>query len=224
MATPHKKSITFTLIGCLLVIGALIHRKAGFKSELEAQTTTLAFQTNMLRSLNEIDQTRRQNIAKILDVLERYNSGLSGTLKQQIASEIWDASLRYENLDVDLICAIITHESALTWNPKVVSPVGAMGLMQIMPATGEFLARIEGLKWTTAEDVLLDPVLNIRLGCRYLASMIELYDVDGGLAAYNGGGRRVEMWLARNRDNGILFKETRKYVPAVLSLYEEFKN
>jgi len=224
LGTPHKKSITVVLLACLLLTGSLIVRKARLKSGLEAQTKTLVIQATMLNSLNKVDLRRRQNIEKVLAVIERYNPGLSDTLKKQIASEIWDASLRYENLDVDLICAIITHESALSWNPTVVSPVGALGLMQVMPATGEFLARIEGVEWTSAQEVLFDPILNIRLGSRYLSSMIELYDIDGGLAAYNGGGRQVEMWLARNRDNAVLYKETRDYVPAVLSLYEEFKN
>lgn len=224
MGTPYKKSITVVLLACLILVGALIARKARLTGQVEAHAATLMKEVNRLRSLNKVDQSRRQNITKVRDVIERYNPGLSDPLKLQIASEIWDASLRYENLDVDLICAIITHESALTWNPRVVSPVGAMGLMQVMPATGAFLAHIEGMEWTSAEEVLFDPVLNIRLGSRYLASMIELYDIDGGLAAYNGGGKRVELWLARNRDNGVLFEETRNYVPAVLSLYEEFKN
>ena len=95
--------------------------------------------------------------------------------------------------------------------------------MQVMPETGKFLAKIEGLNWDSAEAVLFNPVYNIRLGSKYLSKLIEMYQVDGGLAAYNGGGRRAEMWLAHNRANGVLFKETQNYVPAVLSLYDEFR-
>jgi soluble lytic murein transglycosylase len=96
--------------------------------------------------------------------------------------------------------------------------------MQIMPGTGKFLARMAGLKWTSAEDILFDPVINIRLGCHYLSHLIELYEVDGGLAAYNGGGQKAALWLSKGRARGVLYQETQNYVPAVLALYDEFKN
>lgn len=224
MGEFHKNTITIFLIGCLILVGIAIVQKAHVNGKLEDRAAVLSAKANVLGALNEIDQTRRQNLAKVVDVINRFNQDMSTGQKYQIASEICEASIKYDNLDVDLICAIITHESALTWDPEVVSPVGAMGLMQVMPATGKFLANIEGLEWTTAEDVLFDPVINIRLGSHYLSSLIELYDVDGGLAAYNGGGKRAEMWLAQNRAHGILFEETQNYVPAVLSLYEEFRN
>ncbi len=54
--------------------------------------------------------------------------------------------------------------------------------------------------------------------------MIELYETDGGLAAYNGGGKRAALWLAKNRAKGVLYEGTQKFVLAVLSLYEEFRD
>ncbi|MFQ5641193.1 MAG: lytic transglycosylase domain-containing protein, partial [bacterium] len=125
---------------------------------------------------------------------------------------------------IDLICATITHESAFTWDRSVTSPVGAMGLMQIMPETGYFLSKLEGVIWTTPEDILYNPTLNIRLGCRYLSRLIELYNLDDGLAAYNGGERQVVKWLASGRDNTVLFEETREYVPSILKLYNTYRN
>ena len=133
-------------------------------------------------------------------------------------------SVKYPNLDVNLICATITHESARTWDPKVVSKAGAMGLMQIMPATGKWLSKYEGISWTGAEEVLFDPIYNIRLGTRYLSALIETYDLEGGLAAYNGGDKRVKLWLANDKADGILWPETRAYIPFVLNLYDEFKS
>ena len=192
--------------------------------EVEARTAQLLQEAKQLQAMVKVDQERQRNIEKVLRVLNRFNPDMPEETKRAIAEEIHIASVKYDNLDVDLICATITHESAFTWEPTVVSPVGALGLMQVMPETGEFLARIEGVEWKDAKAVLFDPVLNIRLGSRYLSSLIELYDVDGGLAAYNGGGKRVEMWLAQNRAEGILFPETQQYVPAVLELYNEFKN
>ena len=126
-------------------------------------------------------------------------------------------------MDVHLISAIITHESAYKWDPKVVSKKGAMGLMQVMPETAKTLVEFEGIEWTTPEEILFDPVINIRLGCKYLSGMIKLYEIDGGLAAYNGGWKRAALWLARNRADGVLYKETQNYIPTVLSLYEKFR-
>lgn len=174
--------------------------------------------------ISEIYKARKSNIQKIVNICDRYNKELSSEQKLNIATEIYEMSIKYTNLDVDLICATITHESAKTWRPDVVSQAGAMGLMQIMPATGAFLAQEEGISWTTAEEVLFNPIKNIRLGCRYLSSLVADYKVDGGLAAYNGGPKRAAMWISSGKDDNILWEETRGYIPAIISLYEKYRN
>ncbi len=169
-----------------------------------------------------IDNERQTSIEKIVKIISRYNKKMDETTETAIANEIYVMSRKFPNLNIDFICATITHESAKTWDPKITSKVGAMGLMQVMPTTGAFLAVEEGLEWTSA-DMLYDPITNIRLGCRYLSEMVKMYEKDGGLAAYNGGPKRAEMWLAANRNNKILYAETRAYVPAVMKLYKEFR-
>ena len=179
-----------------------------------------------LRTTMNLDSKRQYEIQRIVKIINQYNSNMSADDKFKIANEIYKMSTKYTNLNVDLICATITHESALTWKNDIVSPVGAMGLMQIMPQTGEQLAGEEGVKWTTAEKVLFDPIVNIRLGCRYLSDLIHQYEIDGGLAAYNGGEKRAALWI-KNRNHKtdwtILWEETRSYVPAILKLYEKFQ-
>ena len=174
--------------------------------------------------LNSINSERQNSIDKVMKIISRYNRKMDDSLAYAIANEIYLMSQKYPNLNVDFIAATITHESAQTWSPTVTSKVGAMGLMQVMPATGAFLAVEEGIRWSSATSILYDPILNIRLGCRYLNELVGLYEKDGGLAAYNGGPRRAEMWIAANRNNKILWKETRDYVPAVLKLYEQFRS
>jgi len=179
-----------------------------------------------LRATMNLNSQRQYVIQRIIKIIDQYNKKMTIEEKYRIANEIYKMSMKYSNLNVDLICATITHESALTWKADIVSPVGALGLMQIMPQTGEILANKEGIKWTTPEDILFDPIYNIRLGCRYLSSLIHHYEIDGGLAAYNGGEKRAALWL-KNRNNKtdwtILWEETRTYVPAVLKLYEKFQ-
>ncbi len=170
------------------------------------------------------DRVRRQSIGKIKEIIRTYNQSLNGETSDRIADTVHEMSVKYDNLDVDLICATITHESARTWDPQVVSPVGALGLMQIMPGTGRLMSQHANVAWTTAERVLFEPVTNIRLGCRYLSMLIELYSIDGGLAAYNGGAVRAKKWLASGRNDEVLYEETRDYIPAVLKLYDTFRN
>ncbi len=179
-----------------------------------------------LRATMNLNSKRQYEIQRIIKIIDQYNTSMVADEKCKIATEIYKMSAKYTNLNVDLICATITHESALTWKNDVVSPVGAMGLMQIMPQTGEILAQEEGIIWTSAEEILFNPIINIRLGCRYLSNLIHQYEIDGGLAAYNGGEKRAALWI-KNRNHKtdwtILWEETRSYVPAILKLYEKFQ-
>jgi len=88
-------------------------------------------------------------------------------------------------VDPLLVVAVIRTESA--FNAYAVSGVGAMGLMQMMPTTGSFLATQRG---TTIRhrQTLFDAELNIELGTAYLASLLrEFGTVEAALLAYNGG-------------------------------------
>jgi soluble lytic murein transglycosylase-like protein len=107
-----------------------------------------------------------------------------------------------------LLAAVVQAESG--FSPNAVSPRGAVGLMQIRPATG----RIYG-----ARD-LTDPRVNMDAGCRYLRSLLETYsgDMELALAAYNAGPAAVERY-----DGVPPFKETRAYVEKVLARYERYQ-
>ncbi len=190
----------------------------------QTEVSNIASKLEIGKQWARIDSSRHVGMTKITGIINRYNNEMPTDLRQQIAEEIYRMSQKYPNLNIDFILATITHESAKTWEPTVTSYVGAMGLMQIMPSTGAYLAVKEGVEWTSAEDILYDPILNIRLGCRYLHDLVQVYQHDGGLAAYNGGPKRAEMWIESNRNNNILFAETRDYVPAILKLYAEFQN
>jgi len=177
-----------------------------------------------IKAAIEVEKRKQQNVDKIIKIINQYNPGMPAELKYRIAEEIYTMSLRYSNLDIDFICATITHESAATWDPRIISRAGAMGLMQIMPSTGRILAEYEGIAWTTPEEILFNPIYNIRMGCRYLSTLIQHYGIEGGLAAYNGGERKVLLWLANNKNYNILQQETRDYIPAILELYRRFKD
>ena len=105
------------------------------------------------------------------------------------------------------------------------SSAGAIGLMQLMPATGRSVAKALRLRYSGLMT-LTDPESTIRLGTRYLGDMEERYGGNRVLAtaAYNAGPHRVDRWLpesgsidARVWIENIPFNETRKYVKRVLS-------
>ena len=105
------------------------------------------------------------------------------------------------------------------------SSAGAIGLMQLMPATGRSVARALRVRYAGL-DTLTDPEHNIRLGTGYLGQMEERYGGNLVLAtaAYNAGPHRVDRWLpesgsvdARVWIETIPFNETRKYVKRVLA-------
>lgn len=216
-------------VGLIAIIFVIFISFAGFSIKLvqidqnQKKIKGLELALMDLKAAMNIDSVRQYNIQKIMGIIDTYNTSLPSSTKYEIADEIYRLSIKYTNLNIDLICATITHESAMTWDPLVTSKAGAMGLMQIMPVTGVFLASEEGVTWTNAEEILYDPLYNLRLGARYLSTLIEIYGVEGGLAAYNGGERRASLWLASNKAQGILFSETENYIPTIMKLYEDYQ-
>jgi len=120
------------------------------------------------------------------------------------------------HLDPELVAAVIYQESKFEAN--AVSPSGAVGLMQLLPETGQGIAdRTGGNNWKP-ED-LRNPELNIRYGSWYLRHLLDKYDdQELALAAYNAGQTNVDRW--RKEGVGIQFDETRHYVARVQQLTE----
>jgi len=117
-------------------------------------------------------------------------------------------------LEPALLAAVIYQESKFEAAAR--SPSGAVGLMQLLPETGQGIAdRTGGNKWRP-ED-LLNPELNVRYGAWYLRHLLDKYgDEELALAAYNAGQANVDRW--RDRGVGIQFDETRHYVVRVRKL------
>jgi len=219
------KRIFIVLLTAVMLISVLNFTLREKKlDETKHEITFVEKKVQDVQNFLAVDKARTMSLKKIKRIIFKYNKQMACNIQNKIANEIYNMSVMYTNLDINLICATITHETARTWRPDVVSPAGAMGLMQIMPYTGYFLSKLEGYRWTNAKEVLFDPVKNIQMGCRYLSMLVEMYHVDGGLAAYNGGESRAAKWLASGRNDNELFEETRSYVPAVLHLYNGYKN
>jgi len=115
---------------------------------------------------------------------------------------------RRHGLDPELVLAVVTVESG--FRPEAVSPKGAQGLMQLMPATAQALG----------VQNALDPAANLDGGSRHLSELIALYngDVTKALAAYNAGTGAVA------RHGGVPpYRETQEYVKKVMKRYRSGK-
>jgi soluble lytic murein transglycosylase len=129
-------------------------------------------------------------------------------------SEYVRVHAREHDLDPALMAAVIYQESK--FRPSAESPSGAIGLMQLTPATAEGIAiRTGGHKFVTRD--LYDPEINIRYGAWYLANLFRKYRSERlVLAAYNAGQGNVDRW--ESEGVGIQFPETAAYVQRVEKL------
>ncbi|HEY5317486.1 MAG TPA: lytic transglycosylase domain-containing protein, partial [Solirubrobacteraceae bacterium] len=133
-----------------------------------------------------------------------------------------------EGLDPALIAAVIYAETKFDART---SSAGAEGLMQILPATAEFLAHRSGATTFRVSD-LSSPQVNITYGSYYLRYLLDSYGGNKmlAIAAYNGGQTNVDNWIARARARGhaltedeIPFPQTRAYVEKVLSAQRRYR-
>jgi soluble lytic murein transglycosylase-like protein len=112
-------------------------------------------------------------------------------------------------LDEALLHAVIAAES--DYNSRIVSSKGAVGLMQLMPATAR--------RYKVKDS--FDPAQNIHAGAQYLSSLLAQFgnDIPLALAAYNAGENNVRKYRGRIPP----FPETMAYVPKVMGLYQRYR-
>lgn len=135
--------------------------------------------------------------------------------------QVLEGAARHD-LPPHLVYAMIRQESLFDKN--AISRAGALGLMQLMPSTGRFVAEQLDLP-DIEESLLLDPEINVTFGVWYAATLLEGADGDPlrMLAAYNAGPGNANRWFGDADGNNIIpvvdgidFKETRNYVQRIV--------
>jgi soluble lytic murein transglycosylase len=180
--------------------------------------------TNLTRADLEI-------AAKVASNWGWYEQAIHTTIK----AETWDdlsvrfplayhdyfiANARIADIPINWSLAIARQESSFM--PDAKSSAGALGIMQVMPATARLIAHSALVTYRSKYD-LIDPLTNIKLGSTYLGQMLRRFNNNRVLAsaAYNAGPSRVKGWLNENQPldvwiETIPLKETRNYVQNVL--------
>jgi len=211
----------------VLAAGLLFHH-AGQPWELRRFLTHMADGPNLAQGalLGEVAlELEEYNVA--LMVAKRLARG--GEAPVRIYYPLTPLAREALPVPMELVMSIARRESE--FDPAVVSPAGAMGLMQLMPATARAMATATGQQYSE-NRLLSDWQYNARLGAAYLARLIETYGNAPVLiaAAYNAGPSRADAWIAANGDprqaesveavidwiEHIPFTETRNYVMRVI--------
>lgn len=190
--------------------------------------------------MTSVDAYRRRRTAGLLAVLGAivalaivFGSSLDHEVRK-LALPLADEQIireqaRAKNLDPALIAAVIYAETK--FDPRT-SSAGAEGLMQIEPATAEYLAKLSGGYKFTVSD-LGTPAINVAYGSYYLRYLLDHYEGDETLAvaAYNAGVTNVDAWNARARAEGkslsieeIPYAQTREYVKRVEGAQQEYRS
>lgn len=180
-------------------------------------------------AISAADTARRQASAK-LPV-----RGLPPDLQRALyplpdESLVRDAAVRHD-VPWSLLAGVAREESR--WNPRVLSKVGARGLMQLMPATAVATGTANGRPELKADD-LFEPLISLDLGGAELARLVKVFSGNraAAVAAYNAGEAQAKLWLEQCGDGcdearfvaGVSFSVTRDYTAAVLgaaAMYEE---
>jgi soluble lytic murein transglycosylase-like protein len=179
-----------------------------------------AVERDSFQAATTVENTWPKELTKIYSIVKLNRPAIADNEAWNLSTAILE-ECAMRNLDPMLVLAVIKVESGFRNN--ALSPMGARGIMQIMPETGKFLSeellRVGGVEARTfTPDHLDDPVLNIKLGVYYLDGLKRQFrNLQLALLAYNLGPGEIQNRL----DNNIHFSE--EYAAAVLNEYREFK-
>ena len=227
--------------GNMLNLPSIPNAASGLSSNIVAKVLKLCLQKDQLRIGNvfikhlALTANSQSSIHTVAALSKQYSGQHAGVkaAKRALQKNVYLGDLAFPKVTIgtDLIepalaHAIIRQESE--FNPKAKSRAGAMGLMQLMPATARHVAKRNDLPYRRHR--LTNPAYNISLGTRYLAQMLERYDGSYvlAIASYNAGPGNVDKWIRRfgrpgnsveqviNWIERIPFSETRNYVQRVM--------
>lgn len=218
--TPLAGAMHFSAAGAKSALIALLFLPGFLTVKSAAPPLTAPAKIEVVNRVKQVQKKKPKELIRIKSIVKSHRPEIGESEAWKVSKAVHDESAR-GNLDPLLILAVIKVESGFRNN--AVSPVGARGIMQIMPATGKFLSekifgRNEPETREFSEDYLHDPAFNIKLGVYYLNGLKKRFrSLSLALLAYNIGPSRMQKRL----DNQIYFPGD--YAAAVFDAYREYK-
>jgi soluble lytic murein transglycosylase len=198
-----SKPISFLLVLIYLVQSGLLIYLIKDKFELERQVQFAQ------RRIGELEEK-----LQILKAIDDFQIGFTEEEVGRLAEVVYDESKKYQ-YDPMFVLAIILTESSFRRGQQ--SPVGARGLMQVVPFVGQDLASRSGIDWQGSQT-LFDAETNIRLGTLHLFEQILKFgDVKKAIVAYNMGETRLRGLIRHGKEI------PRSYLSKVLDNYKMLK-
>lgn len=168
-----------------------------------------------------VEKPKPKDLVKIYSIVRSNRPDIGDSEAWEVSDVVLQESAKH-NFDPMLVLAVIDVESRFQY--KAISPVGARGIMQIMPDTGKFLSTLDigrrhGLSPATFRTELLDdPILNIKLGVYYLHDLKRQFrNLNVALIAYNMGPTEIQTRL----DNNEQLPD--EYANLVMAAYQKYK-
>jgi soluble lytic murein transglycosylase len=198
--------LTLAMMGlCLILVEALQYQAAELD---ELRRRNRAHYSAIAEVESDLESLRVET--SVRDVLDVNNINVPRYKQREIARSIIEVSRHYD-LEPELILAMIFTESR--FDVYAESEAGAIGLMQLRPATAMAVADELELEWK-GQRLLTDPQINILMGTSYLHSLLQRYDehgLDYALAAYNVGPSKFDRLLEeRGRPPAVYARQVKR--------------
>ena len=177
--------------------------------------------TEIVKIIELVEKPRPKALVKVYNIVKSHRADITDSEAWRVSEAILEESLK-RNLDPMLVIAVIEVESRFQYS--AISPVGARGIMQIMPETGKFLTDTLGRELGVQPvayrpESLDDPILNIRMGVYYLHDLRKQFrNLNLALVAYNAGPAELQNRLENNEEF------SQDYATLVLDVYQRYTN
>lgn len=225
----YQRAVELRMVGLLREAAG---EAAMLIEQISADRGEMFWMAGLLKEFGEPHRALKVVQLAFPEVLERGGDDVPSAFWELAYPQGWLPAIQAaatNGVDPYLIAAVIREESV--YNPDAISPVGALGLMQVMPQTGQMIARKLG-EQSFIRERLFNPLYNIRLGSWYLGHLAEQFDHNPVymVAAYNAGPEAVAKWVRQFRGGetdefieSIPYTETRLYVKRVLRSHREYR-
>jgi soluble lytic murein transglycosylase len=225
----YRRAVELRMVGLPREAGEEV---ASLTGKIGGDRGEILWLAGLLKDFGEYHRALKMVQLSFADVLERGINGVPAAFWELAYPSGLLPAIRAattNGIDPYLIAAIIREESV--YNPDAVSPAGALGLMQVMPQTGQMIAGKLGGE-AFSKERLFDPRYNIRMGSWYLGHLAEKFDHNPVymVAAYNAGPEAVVKWVQQFGGvepdefiESIPYTETRLYVKRVLRSHREYR-